>query len=281
MRKTQSLLETIMRTKAILFHTAIAAGLLISTSAAAQAAQPQEMSSPWSFSASIGTDIAVGGEVMNAGNSNALNLATLNSNLSGTGVLMMRGRDYKDMYEPGAKAAVEVRYAISELSEYFGSVSYMRAAGKNNIDVGCIASVALACNTRLLGSVSDLQETAVELGYRHWLGTGFISEAIRPYFAIRGGAAWSKGGHNYLHTATDSLAMWRLYDDSVVYAAQFDIGATYTISRNAELAAEIGVRYSSDRDGLDTDYGAIGLAAINNNSSRVSIPMSVKLNAVF
>lgn len=270
-----------MRTKAILFNTAIAASLLFATAANAQAAQPQEMSSPWSFSASIGTDIAVGGEVMNAANSNTLTLSTLNSNLAGTGVLMMRGRDYKDMYEPGAKASVEVRYAISELSEYFGAVSYMRAAGKNNVNVGCIASVALACNTALLGSVSDLQETAVELGYRHWLGTGFISEAIRPYYAIRGGAVWSKGGHNYLHTATDSLAMWRLYDDSVAYTVGFDVGATYTISRNAELAAEIGVRYTSDRKDMDIDYGAIGLGAINNNSSRVSIPMSVKLNAVF
>jgi hypothetical protein len=270
-----------MRKNVLIFNAAIATIVLCSSAASAQAAPPQEMSSPWSFSASIGTDIAVGGEVMNAATSNSLNLSTLNSNLSGTGVLTMRGRDYKDMYEPGAKASVEVRYATSELSEYFGTVSYMRAAGKNNVNVGCIVTTAPSCGTAILGSVSDLQETSLEIGFRHWLGTGFISEAIRPYYAIRGGAVWSKGGHNYLHTATDSLAMWRLYDDSVAYTVGFDVGATYTISRNAELAAEIGVRYTGDRDGLDIDYGAIGLGAINNNSSRVSIPMSVKLNAVF
>lgn len=268
-----------MRLKLIL-KTTIAFGLFCSTSAFAD-----NMSSPWSFSAAVGTEVPVNGEFLGSANSNTITLSTLNTNLSGTGVVSLRGIDYSDAYDQGTRATIEVRYALSELTEIFGAASYYRANGKNSLDFGCIIpTLTGVCGESILGQVTDLEEASLEIGYRQWFGTGLISQAIRPYYALRVGVAHSNAIDGYYRTATlGGLAHVRLYDATTTYVLGADLGATYTITRNLELAAEIGVRYTGDLEENDTylDAAIPGVGSINDSSSRLSVPVSVKLNAVF
>lgn len=241
----------------------------------------QNYTSPWSYSVSVGTDVPVSGDVIAAGSSNTLNLATLNANLGGTGVLQMRGREYGDMYNAGLKTTFEVRYALSDLAEIFGSIGYLKAEAKTNVDLGCLVVATSACGTTLSGQVADLKQTSLEIGYRQWLGIGLVSDALRPYFAVHGGVVKTDAIHSYITAGANPLAHWRLYDETYSYTVGGDIGATYTLSNYAEIGAEVGVRYTSKLDQLDADYGSIGLGGVNNSSAQVSVPVTLRLNTVF
>ena len=266
-----------MRVKTLLMTTIIAGA------AVAAPAFAQNYSSPWSYSSSIGTEISVSGDVMAAGDSSAIDMSTLNTNLSGQQVMKMRGRSYDDMYDKGIKSTFEVRYALSDLAEIFGSIGFLKAEAKKNVDLGCLAAAAApaTCVAGLNGQVADLKQTALEIGYRQWFGVGLFSDAIRPYYALRAGAVKTDAIHALVSTGADGLGHWKLYDDTYSYSAQADLGATYTISDSMELGAEVGVRYVSKLDQIDSDFGALGLGGINNKSEQVSVPLTLKLNAVF
>ena len=60
-----------------------------------------------------------------------------------------------------------------------------------------------------------------------------------------------------------------------------DIGATYLIAPFAEIGAEVGVRYNSKLSEVDTNLTALGLATANDKADRITIPVSVRLNAAF
>lgn len=255
--------------------------LLAATAALIAAPALAQDFSPWSFGATASADFQVDGEAINAARSNTLTLSTLNSNLTGTGQLVLRGRDFRDTHDTGARVAVEVRYATSELAEFFGSVSYGRARAQRRISLGCI-EVSGGCTRQLTGNLSDLTETSVEVGYRQWMGIGLFGDALRPYWAVRGGLTHTGGLSLIVNDATaGGIGDWALTEDTWAALIGADIGATYAISPNAEIGAELGLRYTSRLTDDDTDLGAVGLDESNNRSERLSAPVSLRLNAVF
>lgn len=257
----------------------LAAALLMSLASAPAFAEGY--SSPWIFSASIGTEVNVGGDFLTAANSNSLTLSTLNGNLSGTGTLNMRGRTFGDVYDPAAKVAFEVRYALSDLTEIFGSASYLIAQAKSGIDMGCLATAANACASGLWGDVSDLKQWSAEIGYRQWFGTGLVSEAIRPYYAVRAGVTHTDKIHTQVFAAADALGHWKLYDEGYSYTLGADLGASYTVSNNAEFAAELGIRYTGKLKADDSDFSVLGLQAINDDAARISVPVNLRFHTAF
>lgn len=266
-----------MRVKTLL-TTTILAGAFIAAPLMAQ-----NYSSPWSYSTSIGTEVSVSGDVINGADSNAIDMSTLNANLSGMQIIKMRGRSYDDMYDKGLKSTFEVRYALSDLAEIFGSIGFLKAEAKKNADLGCLADAAApaTCLSGLTGQVSDLKQTSLDIGYRQWFGVGLFTDAIRPYYALRAGAVKTDAIHAFVTSGADGIGHWRLYDDTYSYSAQADLGATYTITDSMELGAEVGVRYVSKLDKIDTELSGLGLSGINSKSQQVTVPISLKLNAVF
>jgi hypothetical protein len=238
-----------------------------------------ETGSPWSFGGTVGYDIPTSGDVIGAGNSTAINLTTLNSNLTGTGTLRLRGTDYKDAYDEALRATLEVRYAMSDMSEIFGAFTYTNAEGKL-ANAGCL-DTAGACTTGLNVTLSDYRQYGLELGYRQWLNLGMLGEAVRPYFTVRGGVVRTDAINALVATPTTPLANWRLYKETYAYTIGGDIGATVAISPNAELGGEVGIRYQTALRENDLDFGAIGLGTVNSKSERFSVPVSVRLNAAF
>jgi hypothetical protein len=238
-------------------------------------------SSPWIFSVSVGSDVPVSGEIFNAADSNVATLSALNANLSGTGILHLKGKKYSDLYYPSAKISFEVRYALSDLSEIYGSAGYLKAQSKGFQDLGCLEVGANVCATQLIGHVNDLTQYTLELGYRSWFGTGFISEAIRPYWAVHGGIARTNAGHMYLAAGNDPLAHWNQYKASTQLTFGGDLGATYTVSSNSELAAEIGVRYTGKLKANPGDLASWGLEEALDDSHLVSIPVTLRYHTTF
>jgi hypothetical protein len=238
-----------------------------------------DSTSPWSFGGSVGYDLPVGGKVMDAGTSNSIVLNTLNSNFTGTGTIQLRGTDFKDAYDPALRATIEVRYAMSDLSEFFGAFSYTKADGKS-VDVGCLTNAG-ACNGTLTGQFADYKQMGIEIGYRQWINMAMLGDSVRPYFAVRGGVLKTDAIDTLLKAPLGNVARWRLYDDSYSYMIGADLGATVAISQNAEIGGEVGLRYQTALKEIDTDFGALGLGKTNGNSERLSVPVSVRLNAAF
>ncbi|GBF57231.1 hypothetical protein PbB2_00895 [Candidatus Phycosocius bacilliformis] len=261
---------------------------LLGFAALALLASPALAESPFSFGGSVGYEFPVDGKILDRTGGTSVNLTTLNPSLAGTGILRLRGTDYKDSHDGTLAATVEVRYALSQMSEVFGALSYRQANGKV-ADIGCIEVVVggvTNCNTPLRAAFSDFKQAGVELGYRQWLTSGIMSERLFPYYAVRAGvtqtdALTAQVTTNVGAVTNASIGTWKLYDDKVTYMVGADLGATYLIAPSAELGAEVGVRYYSKLSDNDTNLTALGLANANNKSERITIPVSVRLNAAF
>jgi hypothetical protein len=238
-----------------------------------------DSTSPWSFGGSVGYDVPVGGDIMAKGTSNSIALNTLNSNFTGTGTIQLRGTSYKDAYDPALRATLEVRYAMSDMSEFFGAFTYTKADGKA-VDVGCLTNAG-TCSGTITGQFADYKQMGIELGYRQWINFAALGESVRPYFSVRGGIVKTDAIHTFLKAPAGNIAHWRLYDDSYSYMIGGDVGATVAISPNAEIGGEVGLRYQTALKEIDADFGALGLGKTNGASERLSVPVSVRLNAAF
>lgn len=238
-------------------------------------------SSPWIFSANFGTEVQTSGNILGAANSSSLNMNTINSNLTGQGIMHLKGRKFSDMYYPSMKASVEVRYALSDLSEIYGSIGYLKAQSRYMRDLGCLEQGANTCALQLQGHLKDLTQISVEAGYRQWFGTGLLSEAVRPYWAVHGGLVQTGAIHGAFYAGTNGLGHWKLYDKGYSATIGADLGASYTISDTAELAAEVGVRYTGNLKKQSGDLNALGLAAALDDSHAISIPVNLRFHTTF
>jgi hypothetical protein len=249
---------------------------------------PALADSPFSFGGSVGYEYPVSGKIIDETGSASLNLATLNSSLAGTGILRLRGTDFKDSSDAPLKATIEVRYALTQTSEMFGAISYSQADGKS-ANIGCveiIVSGAPDCLTPLTATFSDFKQVGVELGYRQWLEGPFMSDRLFPYYTLRAGVTQADALSATVAASTSMvpnapIGTWNLYDNKVAYVVGGDLGATYLIAPFAEIGAEVGVRYNSKLSEVDTNLTTLGLGTANDKSQRISIPVSLRLNAAF
>ncbi|NJR20587.1 MAG: hypothetical protein HC777_03440, partial [Hyphomonadaceae bacterium] len=225
-----------------------------------------DAASPWSFGATVGYDIPVSGDVLATSNSTPLNLNSFNTNLTGTGILRLRGTDYQDSYDNAVRATIEVRYAMSDLSEFFGAFTYTNAEGKT-ANAGCLETAGV-CTTGLNATLSDYRQYGLEVGYRQWFNMAMLGDNVRPYFSVRGGVVRTDAINALLATPTDGIANWRLYKETYAYTIGADVGASVTLSPNAELGGEVGIRYQTALRENDLDFGAFGLGNVNDKSER-------------
>jgi hypothetical protein len=256
--------------------------LLAASPALAQYHQPtQQAYSPWSFSGSIGADVAGPSNWHRNGTSGTVNLNSLNNTLSGTGTVTIRAKDFGDIYENAPRATLEIRYAVTEMSEYFGAISFSQAESEQAL-VGCFqATAGTQCNVNINGKFSDLNQYGLEAGYRQWLGIGLLGDRVKPYFAGRVGAIYTEAVDLALSTGSTSLGTVRFSEDSWSAMIGADLGVSAAITQFAEIGAEVGVRYTTKLSGDDSQLGALGLDEINDTEGTVTIPVSVRMNVVF
>ena len=266
-----------MRLKTILSCGALCGAFI------ASGAMAQNYSSPWIFSSTIGTDVAANGTFVNDGIGNISDFSGIDPAFTSSSV-QMRGRKFDDMYKTNIRTSFEVRYALSNLTELFGSIGYLKADGKSNVAMGCAISdttTSDVCDVALTGTATDLEQYMVELGYRQWLGGSFVKNKIKPYYAVHGGFAYTKAIGIDMKAGDVNIGQMAMYDKGFSYTLGSDFGASYTLSKTLELAAEVGVRYTDKLKKDKANDCSLGVCGTNDKSGQFTVPVSLRLNSVF
>jgi hypothetical protein len=247
--------------------------LCAAVSAFVFAAPALAQNSPWAVGITIGADTPVNGKVHGAA-------TAPNSTFNGSnGTLRIRERSYKDLYETGLTGTVEVRYRMSEVSEFFGAVSYTQADGKR-AQVGDFTCCTNAV-TPVTAQFGDYRSIGLEVGYRQYFYT--FLEGFQPYFAVRGGVTRTDEIKANFQIGATALNNVPFYDETYAMMIGGDLGLLYQISPNAQLGGEVGVRYTTKLKDNDSVLRTAlpSLVGINDEGDRLSVPVSFRLNAAF
>lgn len=252
----------------------------------------------WAVSGSIGTEVPVSGDVHGGTTTGEIPLATLASlrdagapalpsALTATGnagQLRIQSRGFDDIYDNATALNFEATYGIGGGREVFGSFDYVKA-DEGTTQVGT-AAVVNGTNTvaevPVYGRFGEYKGMGVSVGVRQWFNEGGTFE---PYIAGRIGATKIDEIRATFTvpdlTINQSLRDVPFYDDTTVLTAGFEAGVSYKMSENVSLIAETGLRYYGKLDGNDSAIGGLGLASINEEGSRLVVPVTLKLRAVF
>jgi hypothetical protein len=195
-------------------------------------------------------------------------------------------RDFSDVYDAPQEVGVQLNYGLSDLSEVFGGVSYMRASGKAFDALlftftGNIGGVPIATGSTMIGEFEDYQEFAANFGYRHFLDTGsgwkpFLgaTTSVRKVSAIDLDLRHSSNG-----VTIDNV---RFYRPSIAFAAGLQAGFRYQVSDWAAFGLTTGITYRTNLEQDDSDVvGFREFTNANNRGDILDIPIAIRLTAQF
>lgn len=233
----------------------------------------------WGGALLLGAQAQVSGDVHGGATAPIANLGALNPALAGvSATLEIQSRSYDEIYGAGAAGQLELAYGLGGGREVFGAVGYSRA-DEGQVQVGGARVPALNATLPVLGRFSEFSQTTVEAGLRQYFGAG----ALRPYIAARVGVAVTD---DVSATFTIPAANIRIqnapfYDGSTTLTVGADVGVSFAVSDRVALGAEAGLRYVGELEGNDTAIGGLGLGAINNDGSRVTVPVKLTARIAF
>lgn len=233
----------------------------------------------FSFSLRGGPEFSVNGDVHGGTMAPIADLGVLNPALSGVAATLDIGsRSWKDVYGTLYNFGGELGYGLSDNSEVFGIVSYNWGSG-DRLQVGDAVVPALNTSLPVFGKFDKFKAWGIEAGYRQYFGSG----GFRPYAAARLGMQFvqSIGATFTVPDAAITLANVKFYDSSTVFTLGADVGVEVMASDNFSLSLETGVRYATGLSDDDSSIGGLGLATINDEGKRLSIPVSARLTVSF
>jgi hypothetical protein len=234
-----------------------------------------------------GTTFAVGGTVLREFSE----VLTQSANVGGVPFstalgFEVRERDFSDVFETPQEIGVQLNYGVSDLSELFGGVSYMRAAGKSFDALlftftGTLGGVPVAVGSTLFGEFEDYQEFAANAGFRRFLD---LDSGFHPFVGASIGARKvSAIDLNFRHSSNgvviDDVGF---YKPSLAYMVGLQAGFRYDVSDAIALGVSTGVNYRSQLRQDDSEVsGFREFHNGNNDGDIIDIPVSVRLTAKF
>jgi hypothetical protein len=238
-------------------------------------------------SVSVGTEIPVDGDVHGGTMAPVSSLQGLNGNLPDVPAeLRIESRSYDDIYDNATTYGIEGRYGLEGDREVFAEIRRTEAGG-GAVQVGTAFVPALPATLPVNGTFEDYKSTTIEAGVRQYFGKG----KVKPYVAARAGVAFVDEirasfavpvpdgvGTNPNDININNVAF---YDDTTTYSVGVDVGASWEVSERLSVSAEAGIRYRGDLDGNDSAIGGLGLSSINDDSSSITVPVTVKLSYKF
>ncbi len=248
----------------------LTAGLL----AAPALAKPLE-AGQWAGALSLGGDVPVSGDVHGGATAPIANLGVLNPTLAGvSATLKIRPRSYEEIYGTAGAVQAELSYGLGRGREAFGSIGMSRA-DEGRVQVGVATVPALNADLPVFGRFSEFSNVTVEAGLRQYFG----SRNIRPYVAGRVGVSVNDDVRATftVPAANISINNAPFYKGGAALTLGADIGVSIAATERLSLGAEAGVRYVGKLSGDDSAIAGLGLARINDDSSRIVVP--VKLTA--
>lgn len=218
----------------------------------------------WNLEGGIGAVFPAGQNIVTASRTNA------NPNRDFNSV------SFGDAYETGVRAELGGSYALAPNTKVTLLGHYEQAQSDGAQDWGTIGGDTLT------GALTDYKAYGAELGLRQYFKptNGVIFKSIRPYVEARAGA--SRVGdigvvNTQLGGAAFSAAEVPLYKDSWVGTAAGLVGVETPIAKYTTIGLETGVRYQG---GLKSDTSVLGagsqLGGLNNNSGRLSVPVTLR-----
>ncbi len=220
--------------------------------------------SRWNIEGGIGASFQAGNNVLTSSRVNPDPNSDFNS------------VSFSDAYDPGFRAELGGSYALAPNTKVtlFGHYEEANSDGVQNL--GTIGGETLT------GRLTDYQAFGGEIGLRQYFRpvNGLIVKSVRPYVEGRLGASRvddialrdsDLGGTQF--SATDI----GLYENSWVPTAAGLVGIETPIARYTTIGLETGLRYQG---GLESDTSVLSagspLGGLNNNNSRLSIPLTLR-----
>ena len=195
-------------------------------------------------------------------------------------------RDFSDVYELPQEVGVQLNYGLSDVSEVFGGVSYMRATGKAFDALlftfaGTIGGVPIATGSTFIGEFEDYQEFAANVGFRRFFDLeGPVKPFVGATFSVRKVSAIDlKFRHSSNGVRIDNV---RFYAPSIAFASGLQVGMRYDINDWAVLGITTGLNYRTNLKEQDDDVvGFREFTNANNRGDVLDVPVSVRLTARF
>lgn len=262
-----------MRTPIITFCTALFA---LTAPAAAESLDR----GAFAGSVSVGADFSVSGDVHGGAVAPIANLGPLNPALAGVSAeLRIEARSFDDIYGEATRYALEGAYGLGSGREVFAAVSRTEA-DDGRVQVGGAFVPALSATLPVLGQFEGFSSTGVEFGLRQHFAEG---SALQPYIAGRVGAAFTDEIRATFTIPAAAIALNNVafYDESTAFMIGADVGVSYAVSERVTLGAETGLRYTSSLEDNDSAIGGLGLASINDEGDRLSVPVLIRARVVF
>ncbi|MBU6406045.1 MAG: hypothetical protein KGS44_02745 [Alphaproteobacteria bacterium] len=262
----------------MLFACLAATALLIAPALAKPLASGQ-------FSGAItgGVENPIGGDVHGGTNAPLASLAALNPNLPAVNAeLRIQARSFEDIYGEAASFGVEGAYGLGGGRELFGALRAIEAE-EAQAQVGQAFVPALSASLPVFGRFGAFQALSLEGGVRQYfdLGGGFA-----PYIGGRVGLTQVDGIRATFTVPVPAgvgaepndiaLNNVRFYDDSTAFTVGLDVGVSFELAPGFSVGLDTGLRYQSGLKDDDRDIGALGLASINNEGDRLSVPLTLR-----
>lgn len=218
----------------------------------------------WNLEGGIGPTFAAGKNVVTASRTNENDATTFNS------------VSFGDAYETGVRAELGGSYALAPNTKVSVLGHYEQADSEGVQTLGSING------NRISGSLSDYEQFGAEIGLRQYFqpAHGIILDSVRPYVEARAGVARvddisirnARNGDRFINNGTVPF-----YEDSWVPTGAALVGIETPVARYTTIGLETGVRFQG---GLKTDDSVLApgtaLAGLNNNSGRVSVPITLR-----
>lgn len=228
------------------------------------------------FSMSVigGLDTPLSGDVHRGATVDVPDLGPLNPALAGVDAqLRIQSRGHDQVYGTAMSLGLEVGYGLSERSEVFLQARET-SADDGRLRVGAAYVPALDTELDVFGHFSGYDAYAFEFGYRHFFGD---AEGARPFLAARLGATET----DEIQATFEIPAANILIPDAPFFEKDWAIsggveaGVHVPFTEAFSMTLTAGVNYIGDLSDDDSALAGLGLAAINDTGSRVSMPLSL------
>ncbi len=169
--------------------------------------------------------------------------------------------------------------------EAFGAVRWLNAdEGDTQVGTAAIldAQGADLAEVPVFGRFGEYEAISLEAGLRQYFKAG---AGYYPYVAGRLGVAFVdeiKASFAIPDlTITQALNDLPFYGETTTWSAGLDVGVSFQQSERVQWQLETGLRYAGELDGDDSAIGGLGLASINDEGDRLSVPVTARLRVLF
>ena len=248
--------------------------LCAALSALASPALAATESGRFSLSVLGGIDAPLSGDVHNGATVDVPDLGPLNPALAGVDAqLRIQPRGHDRIYGSAMSLGLELGYGLSDRSEVFLQAR-QTSADDGRVRVGAAYVPALDTELDVFGHFSGYDAYAWEFGYRR-----FFMEAgwARPFVAARLGATETDAikATFEIPAAAITIPDAPFFEKAWAVSGGVEAGVQIQFTERFSMTITGGVNYIGDLSGDDSAIGGLGLAAINDTGSRVSMPLSV------